>query len=129
MTIFEKIIAREIPAYIIWENDQHIAFLDIKPIQPGHVLIVPKKAVANILDMDDKEYSDLFLQAKKLALSLRTATGAKRIGYIVEGFGVEHVHIHLVPINGLNELDHNNARNISSAELEVMSQNIKNAIQ
>lgn len=129
MTIFEKIIAREIPAYIIWEDDKHIAFLDIKPIQQGHVLLVPKKAVSNILDMDDKEYSDLFLQAKKLALSLRTATGAKRIGYIVEGFGVEHVHIHLVPINGLNELDHSNASDASGPELEVMSQNIKNAIQ
>lgn len=129
MTIFEKIIAREIPAYIIWEDDKHIAFLDIKPIQQGHILLIPKKAVSDILNMDDKEYSDLFLQAKKLALSLRTATGAKRVGYIVEGFGVEHVHIHLVPINGLNELDHSNASEASPAELEIMSQNIKNAIQ
>ncbi len=129
MTIFEKIIAREIPAYIVWEDEKYIAFLDIKPVNPGHLLVVPKKVVGDILDMDDQEYADLFLKAKNLALSLRKATNAKRIGYIVEGFGVEHVHIHLVPINAINELDHSHAYNASKEELESMSENIKNAIK
>ncbi len=129
MTIFEKIIAREIPAYIVWEDEKHIAFLDIKPINPGHLLIVPKKVVGDILDMNNQEYTDLFLQAKDLAISLRKATNAKRIGYVVEGFGVEHVHIHLIPINAIYELDHRRAYNTSKEELEEMAENIKNAIK
>lgn len=129
MTIFEKIIAREIPAYIIWEDEKHIAFLDIKPINPGHLLIVPKKVVGDVLDMNNQEYTDLFLKAKNLAVSLRKATNAKRIGYVVEGFGVEHVHIHLIPINAIYELDHRRAYNASKEELEEMAENIKNAIK
>lgn len=129
MTIFEKIIAHEIPAYIVWEDEKHIAFLDIKPINPGHLLIVPKKVVGDILDMNNQEYTDLFLQAKDLAISLRKATNAKRIGYVVEGFGVEHVHIHLIPINAIYELDHRRAYNTSKEELEEMAENIKNAIK
>ena len=129
MTIFEKIIAREVPAYIVWEDENYIAFLDIKPLNPGHSLLVPKKPVGDILDMNDDEYADLFLKAKNLALSLRKAMNAKRIGYIVEGFGVEHVHIHLVPINAINELDISRAYTASKEELEEMSANIKNAIK
>lgn len=129
MKIFEKIIAREIPAYIIWEDEKHIAFLDIKPINPGHLLIVPKKVVGDVLDMNNQEYTDLFLKAKNLAVSLRKATNAKRIGYVVEGFGVEHVHIHLIPINAIYELDHRRAYNASKEELEEMAENIKNAIK
>lgn len=129
MTIFEKIISREIPAYIVWEDEKYIAFLDIKPINPGHTLLVPKKSVGDFLDMSDGEYSDLFLAAKKFAVRLRTATNAKRIGIVVEGFGVEHVHIHLVPINAINELDHSRAYDASQQELEEMSEKIKNIIE
>lgn len=129
MTIFEKIISREIPAYIVWEDEKYIAFLDIKPINPGHTLLVPKKLVGDFLDMSDGEYSNLFLAAKKFAVRLRTATNAKRIGIVVEGFGVEHVHIHLVPINAINELDHSRAYDASQQELEEMSEKIKNIIE
>lgn len=128
MTIFEKIIAREIPAHIVWEDDYHIAFLDIKPIQAGHVLLVPKKPVENILDMNEEEYGALWLQAKKLALPLQQATGAARIGFVVEGFGVDHVHIHLVPINNPHELDSRNAKDASPEELEEIAEKIKNEI-
>ncbi len=128
MTIFEKIIAREIPAHVIWENSDYIAFLDIKPINPGHVLLVPKKPVGDILDMTDQEYSSLFLAAKQLALSLRIATGAKRIGYMVEGFGVDHVHIHLIPINAVNELDHARAHNASEEELKEIAEKIRECV-
>lgn len=126
MTIFEKIIAREIPAHIVWEDEKHIAFLDIKPVNPGHVLLVPKKAVGDFLDMSDQEYLNLFLAAKKFAKRLREATAAKRIGIIVEGFGVDHVHIHLVPINAAYELDHTRAYDASETELKEMSEKIKN---
>lgn len=129
MTIFEKIIAREIPAHIIWENSNYIAFLDIKPINPGHILLVPKKPVSDILDMTDQEYSSLFLAAKQLAWTLRTATGAKRIGYMIEGFGVNHVHIHLIPINDVNEMDHNRAHEASKEELEEMAEKIRKCVE
>jgi histidine triad (HIT) family protein len=128
MTIFEKIIAREIPAYIVWEDKKYIAFLDIKPVNPGHTLLVPKKPIDNFLDMDDSEYTELFLAAKKFAAYLQKATSAKRIGIVVEGFGVPHVHIHLIPINAINELDHSRAHNASQIELEEMSQKIKNSL-
>lgn len=129
MTIFEKIIAREIPAHIIWEDENYIAFLDIKPVKPGHVLLVPKKPVANILDMEEKDYSALWLTAKKLAIPLRQATTAKRIGFVVEGFGVDHVHIHLIPINGPHELDSINARDASPEELSAMAEGVRKEVE
>lgn len=129
MTIFEKIINREIPAHIIWEDDHHIAFLDIKPINPGHLLVVPKKPIADILDMDESSYTTLWLAAKKLAASLRQACGSKRIGYIVEGFGVDHVHIHLIPINGPHELEPSKAQDASNEELETIANEIRKVVE
>lgn len=129
MTTFEKIIAREIPAQIIWEDDHHIAFLDIKPINPGHVLLVPKKPIADILDMDEYSYSALWLAAKKIAVLLREVCNSKRIGYIVEGFGVDHAHIHLVPINGPHELEPSKAQDVPSKELETIANKIKKVFE
>lgn len=124
MTIFEKIIAREIPAHIIWEDDRHLAFLDIKPINPGHTLVIPKKATANILDMNDEDYIALWLAAKQVAKKLQQATDAKRIGFIVEGFEIEHVHIHLVPINQPHELNPTLAHEASAKELKSMAEKL-----
>ncbi len=104
MTIFEKIINREIPAEIVWEDEDHLAFLDINPIQPGHTLVIPKKQISSVFEMENEAYSALFLAAKKVSQSLKKATGAKRIGLIVEGLEIDHAHIHLVPINEMGDL-------------------------
>ncbi len=127
-TIFTKIINREIPAQIVWENDKYIAFLDIKPINPGHLLLVPKTETAYIFDLPDETYSELMLIAKKLAKPLQLATQAKKIGLAIEGFGVDHVHIHLVPINNMNEMDPNRAQTMEESVLINWAEKIKQAI-
>jgi len=116
-SIFTKIINREIPAHIVWENNNYIAFLNIRPLNPGHLLVVPKKETGYIFDLSDDEYKELFMMAKFLAEPLKKATGAKRIGLSVEGFGVDHVHVHLIPINEINEMDPNREKGTSEKEL------------
>ncbi len=124
-TLFQKIIAREIPAEIIWEDADHIAFLDINPLQPGHLLVVPKIAAAYVFDMDDANYSALFLAAKKLTDPLQRATGAARIALIIEGLEVDHVHIHLVPINKPGDLDPKHIRSATADELKNIGDKIR----
>ncbi len=125
MTIFEKIINREIPAHIIWEDEHHLAFLDIKPITNGHTLVIPKKVFNNILEMNEENYLALFLAAKKVALLLKKATSAQRIGFLVEGFAIDHVHVHLIPLNNPQELDPSRAHEVSEAELQKIAEVIK----
>lgn len=124
-SIFTKIINREIPAHIVWENDNYLAFLSIQPVNPGHLLVVPKKETDYVFDLNDEEYKELMIMAKLLATPLQKATKAKRIGLSVEGFGVPHVHVHLIPINQANEMDPHKVRAASDEELANMAQNIK----
>lgn len=128
MTLFEKIITREIPAEIVFENDAHIAFLDIKPIKPGHLLVVPKKVIGDILDMEDQDYIELMRVAKNIAIKLKLATKAKRIGFLIEGFAIEHVHVHLVPINSGQELEPNQAIAATAEELAEMANIIRKTL-
>ena len=103
--LFCKIIKGEIPCHKVYENEKFLAFLDINPINEGHTLIIPKKHSEYVFDLSDKEYSELFLEAKNIAKYLKKATNAKRIGIIVEGFAVPHTHIHLVPLTQGNQLN------------------------
>ena len=128
MTLFEKIIAREIPAEIVFEDDSHIAFLDIKPIKPGHLLVVPKKVIGDILEMEDQDYIELMRVAKKIAIKLKQATEAKRIGFLIEGFAIDHVHVHLVPINSGQELEPNQAVAASAEELAAIANVIRKTL-
>lgn len=122
--LFLKIINRQIPAQIIWENDDFIAFLDISPIQPGHTLVVPKIQTDYLFDLTDSDYSKLFLAAKDVAKILKTKLDCKRIGVLVEGFAVPHCHIHLIPINF--EIDLKTERKtLSSEELARIAQKLK----
>jgi len=97
-TVFTKIIRGEIPSYKIAENETHIAFLDINPIAKGHALVVPKKEVDYIFDLDDKLLADTMLFAKRVAAGIDRALSPLRTGVIVEGLEVPHAHVHLVPI-------------------------------
>lgn len=128
-SIFTKIINREVPAQIVWENDKYIAFLDINPVNPGHLLVVPKKEISYIFDMPDEDYKEIMMIAKFLATPLKIVTGAKRIGMAIEGFSIDHVHIHLIPINNINELDPNRARKASDEELAKMAEKIREEIK
>ena len=105
MTIFDKIINREIPAYIVWEDDMHIAFLDIQPIHKGHTLVVPKSVTDYIFDMNDEDYIALQLVAKKVATLLKQKLSCNRVCMMVEGFAIPHTHIHLVPADDEYDFD------------------------
>ena len=111
-------------AYRLYEDDTVVAFLDTMPMNPGHLLLIPKTHVVDIFDTEPSLYTALFATTQKLGVVLRNATGAKRIGIAVEGFGVPHVHIHLVPIENGNELDPNRAKKVSDEELEHIQKNL-----
>ena len=98
-TIFSRIAAGEIGCYKVAEDDRHFAFLDINPVAAGHVLVIPKKEVDYIFDLEEDEYADLQKFARRVAIAMRHAIPCKRIGVAVMGLEVPHAHIHLVPIN------------------------------
>ena len=97
-SIFTKIIKGEIPCHKVYEDDRTIAFLDIHPINPGHTLVVPKKQIDHLWDLDDDEYHYLWSVAKHIAAHIQETLQPPRVGVVVEGFGVPHVHIHLIPL-------------------------------
>lgn len=101
--IFCKIV-KEGSQFKVWESEKYLGFLDIRPAQPGHTLVIPKRHIDPVFGMPDVEYADFFLEAKKVAAKLQKTLMPKRVGIIVEGFGVPHAHIHLIPINGLHEI-------------------------
>jgi len=98
-SIFTKIIRGDIPSYKIYEDDATFAFLDIHPVQPGHVLIVPKKQVEFLWDLDDETYLSVMTTAKKLALHIRETLDVPYIGEQVMGVDVPHAHVHLIPFS------------------------------
>lgn len=124
-TLFTRIINGEIPCHKIWEDERFFAFLDIKPIQPGMTLVVPKAEIDNAFHMTDEDYSAFLLAAKKLIEPVRKAAGSERVGLVIEGLEVPHAHIKLVPINGPGDLNSTNARNASPEELEAMAERIR----
>ncbi len=98
-TIFSRIAAGEIPSYKVAEDKDHFAFLDINPVHPGHVLVIPRKETDYIFDLSDEEYASLMLFAKRVAKAIKKAIPCKKVGVTVIGLDVNHVHIHLVPMN------------------------------
>ena len=98
-TIFSRIIAGEIPCYKIAEDQNNFAFIDINPVAPGHVLVVPKKEVDYLFDLNDQDYASLQLFAKQVATAVKAAMPCVRVGVAVMGLEVPHAHIHLIPIN------------------------------
>jgi histidine triad (HIT) family protein len=98
-SIFTKIINKEVPAYIIYEDDYSLAFLDIHPVQPGHVLVVPKKQIEQWLDLDEDTYLHLMQAVKIVGEQLKTVLSTKFVGLKIVGVDVAHVHVHLIPFN------------------------------
>ncbi len=127
--IFCKIAAKEIPSHIVWEDEKFMAFLDLRPVNPGHLLIIPKEHIDVVFDMPDGLYEGIFNTAKALSTPLQSAMGSTRIGMVVEGFGVPHAHIHLVPINGPHELDSSRAKPAAEEKLVETAKKIKAEIE
>ena len=124
-SVFSQIARYEIPAYIVAEDDQHLAFLDINPLVMGHVLVIPKKEVDYIYDLEDDELGAIHIFAKKVAKSLKLAVPCLRIGISVIGLEIPHAHIHLIPINSMEDIDFNRMKlSPSKKELEAISKKI-----
>jgi histidine triad (HIT) family protein len=124
-SIFSRIINKEIPAYVIAENDEFLAFLDITPIAIGHCLVIPKTEVDYIFDLEDQAYQNLFLFAKQVARKLKQAIPCRKIGVAVVGLEVPHAHIHLVPMNTIGDLNFSGERlKLTSLEFEEIQQRI-----
>lgn len=104
-TIFSKIVKGEINAYKVAEDENFLAFLDISPLAEGHTLVIPKKEISYIFDLDDKSYADLFLFAKKVARAIKEVIPCTKVGVAIIGLEVAHAHIHLVPINNVYDID------------------------
>lgn len=115
-TIFSKIIAGEIPSYKVAEDDKFYAFLDINPLVKGHTLVVPKKEVDYIFDLEDEEIADMQVFAKKVALAIQKAFPCKKVGQAVIGLEVPHAHIHLIPIQKESDMLFSNPKLSLSAE-------------
>ncbi len=104
-SIFSKIISGDIPCYKIAETEHCLAFLDIFPVQRGHVLVIPKKEVDHIFDLEDELFSELHLFSKKVAKAIKQAFSCEKIGVSVIGLEVPHAHIHLMPIDQLSDMN------------------------
>ena len=116
-TLFTKIIAGEIPCHKILEDDRYLSFLDIRPINPGHTLVIPKKEVDYIFDIDDELLSGMLVFAKKVARAIEKAVPCARIGIMVAGLEVPHAHIHLIPFQAIGELTFARAKSADNADL------------
>lgn len=104
-TIFQRIINKEIPAYIIEEDEFHLAFLDINPLKEGHTLVIPKKEVDYIFDIENQDLEKLILFAKKVAIKIKSKIPCTKVGMTVIGLEVPHAHIHLIPMNSISDMN------------------------
>lgn len=105
MSIFSKIVNGEIPAHIVAETADFLAFLDVSPLVMGHVLVIPKQEIDYIFDIEDELYTGLTLFAKKVAKGVKTAFPCKKVGVAVIGLEVPHAHIHLIPMNNVSDMN------------------------
>lgn len=126
--VFCRIVANKAHAQKLWEDHEFLAFLDIKPINPGHTLLIPKQHFEYIFDLGEPLYSEIFQRAKRLAAPIRAAMEARRIGILVEGFGVAHLHVHLVPINKGGELIRKGIEGVTEEEFAKVAEKIRAAI-
>jgi histidine triad (HIT) family protein len=130
MTIFSKIIAGEIPAHKVAETDDFLAFLDISPLAEGHVLVIPKKEVDYIFDLDDITYNELQIFTKIVAIGVKKAIPCKKVGVAVIGLEVPHAHIHLIPMNRVDDMNFARQKlSPSQEELTATAEKIREALK
>ena len=127
-SIFSRIVAGEIPCYKVAENENYFAFLDINPMVKGHTLVIPKREVDYIFDLEDEELAGLHLFAKQVAKALKAAFPCQRIGMAVLGMEVPHAHIHLVPLNSEQDLDFRKEKlTLTKEEFAAVAESISKA--
>ena len=119
-SIFTKIVQGEIPCYKIAEDDKFLAFLDVNPNAKGHTLCIPKQEINKIFDIEDELYLGLMQFSKKIAIALEKAVPSKRVGMAVIGLEVPHAHVHLIPLNEMDEMRFQNKVSLSKEEFEAI---------
>ena len=125
-SIFTKIINGEIPCYKIAEDDNFLAFLDVNPNAKGHTLCIPKQEINKIFDIEDDLYLGLMAFSKKIAIALEKTVSCKRIGMAVIGLEVPHAHVHLIPLNEMDEMRFQNKVILTKEEFEELAKAIQN---
>jgi histidine triad (HIT) family protein len=125
-TIFTKIIKGEIPSHKIAEDENYLAFLDVFPLAKGHVLVIPKKEIDYIFNIEDELYKGLFLFAKKIAKALEKAVPCKRVGVAVIGLEVPHAHVHLIPLQTMADINFERPKmKVTGEELAEITEKVK----
>lgn len=128
-SVFTRIINGEIPCYKVAENDRYYAFLDISPLREGHTLVVPKKETDYIFDLDDETLSGMILFSKKVAAAIKAAIPCTRIGVAILGLEVPHAHIHLVPMNSMEDVNFRNPKlKLTPDEFKAIAEKISRKI-
>ena len=129
MTVFSKIVAGEIPCYKVAEDENFLAFLDINPLVEGHTLVIPKKEVDYIFDLDSDTYSGLMVFARKVAKAIKSTIDCKRVGVAVLGMEVPHAHIHLVPLRKESDLNFSNPKiELTNDEMNKIANKISSKV-
>ncbi|AKA34752.1 HIT family protein [Flagellimonas lutaonensis] len=128
-SIFTKIINGEIPCYKIAEDEHHFAFLDINPNSKGHTLCVPKKEVNKIFDLDESDYMGLMAFSRKVAKAIEATVPCERVGMMVIGLEVPHVHVHLIPLHSMKDATFQHKVEITEEEFEEVAEKIRSAIK
>ena len=129
-SVFSKIVSGEIPAWKVAETDDFLAFHDVFPLVKGHILVIPKKETDYIFDLESREYAELFLFAKKVASAIRNAVPCKKVGIAVIGLEVAHAHIHLVPMNEMDDINFSKPKiKLSDEEFSSVCHDISQAFK
>lgn len=125
-SIFSKIVAGDVPCYKVAENERFLAFLDIMPLRKGHVLVIPKKETDYIFDVEDEELAEMMVFAKSVAAKIKKAVPCNRVGVAVIGLEVPHAHIHLIPIDKMDDMNFANPKlNLSQDELSEIADQLR----
>jgi histidine triad (HIT) family protein len=127
-TIFTRIVNGEIPCHKLYEDDRCLSFLDLRPINPGHALVIPKQEIDYIFDVPDELLQHMITVAKQVAHAIDQAVPCQRVGVIVAGLEVPHAHIHLVPINGIGDINFAHAVDATPDELAATAEAIRAAL-
>ncbi|MCM1163042.1 MAG: HIT family protein [Muribaculaceae bacterium] len=120
-TIFSKIAAGEIPSYKVAEDEAHYAFLDINPVAPGHVLVIPRKEESYLFNLPEDEYLQLLSFARRVAKAIEKAIPCERVGVAVVGLEVPHTHIHLLPINSEADMDFSKKKSLPAEQMQAIA--------
>lgn len=128
-SIFTRIVAGEIPCHRLAEDDRFLSFLDIRPVAPGHALVIPKKEIDYLFDLDDELLRDILPFARRVARALKAVVPCERVGVMVAGLEVPHAHVHLVPFTSIGQLSFASARPADPAGLAELAAKVRAALE